>query len=684
MKSNKRIYFLINNLTLIASLFFAIYIALFTDEMAYSVLFGVLFVILALNRIAIVKAKNELFISVFIVVTNLMILTFQSGISSPIRTDYYYIPMFLASMVVSRGMNRWVGVWSIGVSSITFLAVCFSDLTPKLELVIYNPQHYTLLSYINSIFAVLFAMAIVYTMFNTASRYSEQLGVAMQKNEAHRLLLNSITDNIDTGICRTNASLDKVIYVNHAQLKLFGYTEAEFRNLNPFTTYADPASRKEIINELNQKGYINNKEVLYRRKDGTTFWGLLSSRKVIAADGSVMYDGAIRDITELKKVKEELQQSKTEAEKASLAKSKFVSAMSHEIRTPMNAVIGITNVMLMDKNRSAQDQEHLNMLNSAANNLLKLLNDALDFSKIEAGKIELDEKPVNLSIIANELRNLYATPCQEKQISFEISADEKLPIVIMDSVKLTQVMINLLSNAVRHTRQGGIKCQIKLMNETAIDAEVEFSVTDTGSGISPSKLNSIFNAFEQVHTTDVSVGAGLGLAISRRIIERMNSRIQVESEEGKGSRFYFTLKLAKVSGIVKDKQGIQPASVNGRNILLVEDNTINVFVTRQLLERWGAQVTVAENGLQAIEMISHQPFDIILLDLHMPGMNGFETARALRSKGVIIPIIALTADALAETKDACISAGMNDYITKPFNPKDLQNKIAAHAPRTHA
>jgi CheY-like chemotaxis protein/nitrogen-specific signal transduction histidine kinase len=394
-------------------------------------------------------------------------------------------------------------------------------------------------------------------------------------------------------------------------------------------------------------------------------------------------------ITERKKAQEELIKAKEQAEQAAIAKSQFLSMMSHEIRTPMNAVIGITHLLL--QNNPKPDQlENLKTLKFSAENLMVLINDILDFNKIEAGKIEFEEIDFSLTDLIRNIRHALAPQAEEKGVVMKLMLDDELPETIMgDPVRLAQVITNLVSNAVKFTSEGKIIIDATITEQNTETTTIHFSVSDTGIGIEPEKLEFIFERFTQARsdTTRNFGGTGLGLAISKRLLELQGSQIQVESMPGKGSKFFFFLKFKNSTRKYAPKLSAKPVlaekkSLSGIKILMAEDYAINVMVARQFLQNWDIDFDIAENGLAALDMVQKEDYDLVLMDLQMPEMDGYQATKEIRKLDHVkyqkLPIIALTASAMLDIKDKAFEVGMNDYISKPFNPNELYKKITQH------
>lgn len=376
-----------------------------------------------------------------------------------------------------------------------------------------------------------------------------------------------------------------------------------------------------------------------------------------------------------------LKKAKEEAEKASRSKSEFLSMMSHEIRTPMNAVIGLTNYLIDEK---SNHMEVLKTLKFSAKNLLVIINDILDFSKIEAKKIEFEIRSVNIAELLSSLHHVFQPEVKSNNLELIFDIDEDLPDFIeCDPTRMSQVLTNLISNAVKFTNEGTITVKLGLISENKQEVVIKFEVKDTGIGIEKEKLSEIFGSFTQASssTTRKFGGTGLGLTITKQLLELQGADLFVESYPGEGSVFYF-VQLFKI-GKQEEEQKLDGVSETQKleigidtKILVVEDNEVNIMVVNKFLKRWGITSIVAKNGKEAIEKYkSEGAIDLILMDLQMPIMDGYEAAFKLREMGVETPIIALTASALLEDRHKIERAGMNDYVTKPFDPDTLLKKI---------
>ncbi len=377
-------------------------------------------------------------------------------------------------------------------------------------------------------------------------------------------------------------------------------------------------------------------------------------------------------------------QASRKAEEAAQSKQQFMSTMSHEIRTPLNEVIGITNLLLQGNPREDQ-MDFIKTLRFSGNHLLTLVNDVLDYNKMESGKIVFEQTPFSLTDFMNDILRTYSFRSRSKNIEFEIIKDDNLPNeVIGDPIRLNQILSNLLSNALKFTKSGYIHVTLKEIERKNNKANVEFVVKDTGMGIPKDKHDMIFESFTQASpdTTRHFGGTGLGLAICKKLVELQGGRIDVDSEPGKGSAFRFVLSFGISEQGIRSKAGEASETyvgLEGKRILVAEDNKINFFVANKFLSGWGVKVTHVENGQLAVEMLEKAGFDLVLMDLHMPVMDGIEATRMIRKSADPeirdIPVVALTAAIMSESHDKIADLSINDYVLKPFKPHDLFDKI---------
>jgi CheY-like chemotaxis protein len=397
-------------------------------------------------------------------------------------------------------------------------------------------------------------------------------------------------------------------------------------------------------------------------------------------------ESAVADRTaELLGVNRDLTEARDRAEAASRAKSEFLANMSHELRTPMNGVLGMTELVLLTPLSTDQRESITTAYNSAAS-LLDLLNDILDFSKIEAGKLELDATPFELRPLLESTLAVVRLTAERKGLTLELDVDADVPdAVVGDAGRLRQVMVNLLGNAVKFTEHGDVRLSVQAVGPAGADGEgrtLRFGVRDTGIGIPLDKQDRIFGAFIQADgsTTRKFGGTGLGLAISNRLVALMGGRIELESVPGAGSLFHFAVTLGVHAGPLHEAETesrprAAAAPRTGLRVLLAEDNKVNQRVAQRFLERLGHSVALANDGREAVDIWRRQPFDLVLMDVQMPEMDGFEAVAVIReaerASGGRTPVIALTAHAMSGDRERCLAAGMDGYLTKPVKLAQL-------------
>ncbi|MCB9016762.1 MAG: response regulator [Lentimicrobiaceae bacterium] len=379
--------------------------------------------------------------------------------------------------------------------------------------------------------------------------------------------------------------------------------------------------------------------------------------------------------------RQELLLAKELAEKATNAKSLFLSSMSHEIRTPLNGIVGITNLML----ESCTDEKMLGMLQkvkASADNLMGIINDILDFSKIEAGKISFESIPFSARELLDMVEATFEQRFKAKSLSYQFLSDAGISYYIKgDRLRLLQVLNNLIGNAIKFTESGSVEVSLRILRETESQVWLRGEVRDTGIGIPEDKLDKVFEQFAQseAETTRKYGGTGLGLTISKQLIELQGGVVGLQSREGEGSVFWFEVPYEKgepFRPVLLKENEVLNCDFGGKKVLLVEDNKINQYVALHFLIKYNLKVDVANHGLEALDYLANGLYDIVLMDLHMPEMDGYTTTINIRNgsfgvKQPGIPVIALSADAFTEARDKVFMAGMNDYATKPFHPEQF-------------
>ncbi len=502
--------------------------------------------------------------------------------------------------------------------------------------------------------------------------------------------LSIAVSKTENAIVITN-EVGEIQWVNEGFVRLTGYSLEEVKQTSGEmlrkgkATGIDPSNNNyyEVIHKKHPVSY----ETKNFRKDGTVYWAYTTLTPILNIKGEVEKIIAVdSDITVKKQAEKDLILAKEIAEESAKAKESFLANMSHEIRTPMNAIIGILQLM-QDTPVSLEQKQYINSMNFAAENLLHIINDILDISKIESGKFEIEEIDFNPAVVINSLINYFSHQAKEKNLSLTADLDEKLPPIILgDPVRLNQIIGNLISNALKFTTKGNITLSVKVIEEKKNKIALNFLVEDTGIGIPKEKFKLIFEAFEQAdkHTSRRYGGTGLGLSIVNHLVELQGGQITVNSEVDKGTVFSVTMHYKKAPKKVKTrilipKKNGKLFSWDGIHILLVEDNELNQMVANKFLKSGGVEADIASNGREAIEKLKNSDYDLVLMDIQMPEMNGYETTQFIRKnfKGgkEKILIMAMTAHAFNDEEKKCLSAGMNGYISKPLNREALFDKM---------
>lgn len=496
------------------------------------------------------------------------------------------------------------------------------------------------------------------------------------------------------------SSLDAIISIdddgfittwNPAAETIFGYSQEEAigcsmaRLIIPEKYHTQHEAGFQRYLETRRSHILNQRlEMEARRKSGVVFPIELTITS-IQLNERHYFNAFLRDISDRKQRENELEQTKEHAEKAAQAKTEFLSVMSHEIRTPLSAIIGLTHLLLNNMPRPDQ-KPFLDPIKKSGEDLLAIVNNILDINKLEAGALELEKENFNLKELLETLCQSFlpATQTDKKQINLILDYDDRLPLhVNSDQARLSQLLRNLVGNAIKFTEEGYVKITVALVSANAQQLTIDFAIKDTGIGIPEEKRELIFDVFTQAQsdTTRKYGGTGLGLFISRRIVQLMGSDITLHTLLHQGSTFSFRLTMQQAGVTAADSEPQSPESyrnsqvLTGKRILMAEDNPLNIMVAQQFIEDWGGEIEIANNGQEAIEFCMRHEYDLILMDLQMPVMDGFSSTREIRKFKKNIPIIALTASPINDVLPQVLSSGMNDYVSKPFVPDQLFNKL---------
>ena len=494
----------------------------------------------------------------------------------------------------------------------------------------------------------------------------------------------------------------KIMDMNAALTSVTGMSREELTGTDFLDYFTEPQKARRVYQEVFAKGSVADSPLTLRHKNGklteVLFNGSVFRNNIGEVSGVVI---VARDVTEQKLIERELTEAKVFAELATgiaeeakskadsaraiaedavKAKQQFLSNMSHEIRTPMNAIIGFTKVVLKTELTEKQ-KEYLSAIKLSGDALIVLINDILDLAKVDAGKMTFEKTPFKMALSISAMLHLFETKIQEKNLILVKEYDEKIPqVMVGDPVRLHQIILNLISNAVKFTNTGNITVNVSMLTEDDEKAVIQFSVSDTGIGIPVDKMEHIFENFQQAtsETSRLYGGTGLGLAIVRKLVESQGGNIHVKSKVDEGSTFSFTLPFQKTLNDAELETIIieRDAVIKDVNVLVVEDIALNQLLMKTVLNDFGFTCDIAENGKIAIGLLKENRYDLILMDLQMPEMNGFEATEYIRKNmKLTIPIIALTADVTTVDLAKCKEVGMSDYLAKPLDERLLYTKI---------
>lgn len=479
----------------------------------------------------------------------------------------------------------------------------------------------------------------------------------------------------------------KFVDFNQATLDLFGYTAEELTNLeNPQSVYYPKERIYEFVLKIKLTKSVKDFPIKVVNKRGEIRQCLLSANVLITED-LFGYTCIVRDITERIQA-EKLRKSRDLARQSAEMKEQFIASISHEMRTPMNAILGMSN-LLSDMNLQEEESKLVSSIKQSSELLLGIVNDILDISAIQNQKVKFENKDFDLFELLDNLVNVMQYKAQEKDLYFEVVIGDEIPQLLRgDKLRLNQVLYNLVGNAIKFTETGYVKIFVKKLYDIPDGVQLQFLVEDTGIGIPEEKLEAIFESFTRIkYKNRLYEGTGLGLSICKNLVEQQGGKIGVTSQLGQGSRFFFDLIFEIGEEIIANESTEQVYTIDDNatfNLLLVEDHKLNQLVAKKTLcRKWkNINLVIAEHGKQAIEFLEEKPFDIILLDIQMPVMDGYETAKYIREKMPAaianLPILAMTAHAHIARDESFKLYGMDDYVLKPFEPEALFSKIAKY------
>jgi PAS domain S-box-containing protein len=520
-----------------------------------------------------------------------------------------------------------------------------------------------------------------------------QNAIQRSKMNERLRLLESVIVNANDAVVIASAikEIPEIMFVNRAFIEMSGYSEEDVARERFGIFVGEETDRAEVlrISQAFQNFEPVKSEVIFYRKNGTPYWVGLSIVPLKDKNGNTTHFVSIqRDITERKKTEEALIEAREVAEHARLAESQFLANMSHEIRTPMNAVIGMTH-LLMDSTPSATQLEYIKALKFSADSLMGIISDILDLSKIEAGKLDFEQKQFNLYELLDSLQKAFEFKLKGKNLEVVLDLEESVTNdVIGDPTRLNQILTNLLGNAGKFTLSGEIGVRLKVKEASTEKYLLHFEIYDTGIGIEKDKLDLVFENFKQANSQIHRQfgGTGLGLPIVKNLVELQGGEIKVESVIGKGTSFLFTLSFknsgvkSQASSYDEDVMGNQLAAdsevLKVAKVLIAEDNFMNQKLISEIMRKWAVDYEIVNDGMEAIERLNERQYDIILMDVNMPRLNGYDAAQQIRSNtnnpNQNIPIIALTAAALQSERDKVYTSGMNEFVSKPFVPANLK------------
>ncbi len=611
-------------------------------------------------------------LSLLIVNLQMLLLSYVQGISGG---AYLYLFPYILSLIFflnfSKRKTESFITLSITVATmlvITFFAPYQSEIEPVGLL--QSRPHY----YLNII--ITFLLTITFFVFALGLLRRREKKIRLEKKFKETIFNTSLDAVIIIDLATNN-----IIDCNSQAIAMFSLNWDEkaklvtkdWQHLKDLLYRHVPILQNNGVKNVNWQG-----DLLLTHEDGKHFYTLTNA--VLFTHESLNYcKVSFLDITQQKQDELEVLAAKETAERALKVKSRFLSNMSHELRTPLNGIIGSAN-LIVQQNEALAKNEYFNIIKISSGHMLNLVNQVLDYSKLETEKLELLHEPFNLADTIKELVASFKWEAASKDLKLDYEIDGAIPgVVAGDKLRVTQILLNIISNAVKFSETGTIKLVAKKNWEDDNTTTIYFEVSDYGIGVAVDKQKTIFDSFTQadIETTRKYGGTGLGLSISKKLVEKMGGELQVKNNIPKGSIFYFTIAFTKIdNNSYTPPKEIVIKDLTAKKILLVEDNPVNMLVAKLMLKKWGAVVTEAVNGKKGLEMFNQQQFDILLIDLEMPEMDGPQLIKEIRKSNIDIPAIAFTAAAYENIFSDLLQKGFSAFVPKPFVPQKLNNEIA--------
>ncbi len=601
------------------------------------------------------------------------LLCYVEGVSSG-SYFFYFLVVIISSFIIDK--EDYLELKLIYILTFVGLAITFIFCPQDSTLQNINQEERQINLFLNAVVSFIIAGMLSYHMMKDNFLKERSLSSSQR-------YLDSVYNTSLDAVFIVDTTNNIVIDCNEQSLALFGsQSKKEITGKSLCSFFAEFSSEKtNILKKALLDPAISWKGELSCITHKHTIFAGYVSVVPLTFDGLLYKKINILDISDIKQAQAALQTAKEKAEQAVFARTRFVSNMSHELRTPLNGIIGAANLLMQNSFRP-DEKQYFDVLKYSSEHMLNLINQVLDFSKIEAGKMDLEKTNFDLHTLIDNIHSLFKGQFEEKNLKLEVAFDELLTnrTFIGDPTRLSQVLTNLISNAHKFTTTGKVILSVMQVTRNSHACTIRFFVQDSGIGIPPEKQVHIFDSFTQVEsaTTRKFGGTGLGLTISSKIVELYGGKLEVDSKPGQGSCFYFTIQLGmhnEPKTYVNEEKVKELPSLKGIRILLAEDNPINMMIAKAVLDKWEIKITEAVNGKEALDKYNDEDYDLLLLDLEMPEMDGFELLENIRKRNTTIPAIAFTAALFENMQAHLINKGFTDYVQKPFRPEDLHAKI---------